>query len=69
MKWGWANSTGEDGPWNDDTVSASWLQQSLAQLSLNLQQPDADAWAQTYMYDAARRLTNITTPAGARCTV
>ncbi len=33
--------------------------------SLNIRQPDADAWAQPYAYDGAGRLTNATTPAGA----
>jgi hypothetical protein len=31
---------------------------------MSLQQPNADAWLQTYAYDPARRLTNTTTMAG-----
>ena len=52
----------EDGPWNDDTVSYSYNNRLRA--SLNIQQPDADAWSQSYAYDGASRMTNITTPAG-----
>ena len=31
---------------------------------LSLQQPSASAWTQSYGYDAARRLTGVTSPAG-----
>ncbi len=50
----------EGGLWNDDAVSYSYNNRLRA--SLNIQQPDADAWAQNYAYDGARRMTNITTP-------
>ncbi len=53
----------EGGLWNDDAVSYSY--KNRLRTSLNIRQPDADAWAQTYAYDGAGRLTNITTPAGA----
>jgi RHS repeat-associated protein len=53
----------EGGLWNDDTISYSYNNRLRA--SLNIQQPDADAWTQSYAYDPARRMTNITTPSGA----
>jgi RHS repeat-associated protein len=54
----------EDGPWDDDTVTNSYTANRLRS-GLNLAQPNATAWAQSYAYDAASRLTNITSPAGA----
>ncbi len=52
----------EGGLWNDDAVSYGY--KNRLRTSLNIRQPDADAWAQTYAYDGAGRLTSITTPAG-----
>ena len=52
----------EDGPWANDTVSYTY--NNRMRIGLSLQQPDADAWAQSYAYDGARRLTNTTAPAG-----
>ena len=52
----------EDGPWGDVTISYSY--NNRVRTNLKIQQPDADAWTQTYAYDAAVRMTNITTPAG-----
>src|SRR6266436_4177004 len=34
-------------------------------MSLSLQAPNADPWAQSYGYDAAKRLTSLSSPAGA----
>lgn len=53
----------EKGPWPDNTVSYSYA--NRLRTSLSLLAPNADAWTQTYSYDAARRLTNVTSPAGA----
>ena len=53
----------EDGPWNDDTVSYTYNNRLRSTLSLS--QPSASAWSQSYGYDAARRLTNVTSSAGA----
>jgi RHS repeat-associated protein len=52
----------EDGPWNDDTITYGYT--GRMRISLNLQEPNADAWVQTYAYDLARRLTNTTSAAG-----
>ena len=49
----------EDGPWDSDTVSYTYTTNRLRQ-GLSLLQPNATAWAQSYAYDAARRLTNVT---------
>ena len=53
----------EDGPWTSDTVSYTY--QNRLRTSLSVQAPNASAWSQTYAYDAAKRLTNVTSPAGA----
>jgi len=53
----------EDGPWADDTVSYSYTSNRLRS-GMTLLQPNATAWAQTYTYDNAARLTGITSPAG-----
>src|SRR5436305_870880 len=52
----------EDGPWENDTVSYAY--QNRLRTGLNLQAPNASDWAQTYGYDAAKRLTTLTSPAG-----
>jgi YD repeat-containing protein len=44
-------------------VSYGYAQNRLRQ-SLSLQQLNASAWAQTYAYDRANRLTNTTSPVG-----
>jgi RHS repeat-associated protein len=53
----------EDGPWADDTVNYSYTANRLRS-GLNLQQPNGSAWVLSYAYDAAKRLTNVTTAAG-----
>jgi RHS repeat-associated protein len=53
----------EDGPWANDTVSYTY--QSRLRTSLSVQAPNADAWSQSYGYDSARRLTSVSSPAGA----
>jgi RHS repeat-associated protein len=53
----------EDGPWNDDTVSYSYANRRRTGLSVLA--PNSSPWAQSYAYDAANRLTNIVSPAGA----
>jgi hypothetical protein len=52
----------EDGPWANDTVTSSY--QYGLRTSLALQQPGG-GWTSTCGYDAARRLTNVTSGAGA----
>ena len=52
----------EDGPWSNDTVSYTYTNRLRS--SLSLQHPTGSPWSQTYAYDAARRLTNITTADG-----
>jgi RHS repeat-associated protein len=52
----------EDGPWNDDVLTYGYT--GRMRTSLNLQQPNADAWTQSYAYDGARRMTNVTSAAG-----
>jgi RHS repeat-associated protein len=52
----------EDGPWPNDTVSFSYA--NRLRMGLSVQAPNAAAWAQSYGYDAARRLTSLSSPAG-----
>ena len=52
----------EDGPWDDDTVSYTYTNRLRA--SLTLQTPNGSPWAQGYSYDAARRVSSISSPAG-----
>ncbi len=54
----------EDGPWADDAVTYSHTANRLRS-ALSLSQPNGPAWSQSYAYDAANRLTNVTSPAGA----
>jgi YD repeat-containing protein len=63
-RWAYTNAllVSEDGPWANDTVSYGYNAARLRS-SLTHQQP-AGGWTQTYAYDAARRLTNVTSPAG-----
>jgi RHS repeat-associated protein len=52
----------EDGPWDSDTVSYTYsnrLRTGLALLAIS-----CSPWTQTYAYDAARRLTSLSSPAG-----
>ena len=52
----------EDGPWPDDTVSYTYANRT--RVGLRFRQPNASDWVQSYAYDAARRLTSVTSPAG-----
>jgi YD repeat-containing protein len=52
----------ETGPWASDTVAYSYVDRLRS--SLDLQQPFASAWAQSYGYDGANRLNSLTSPAG-----
>ncbi len=52
----------EDGPWPNDTVSLGYANRQRTTLSLN---SPLSTFNQTYAYDAARRLTNVTSTAGA----
>ena len=52
----------EDGPWSSDTVTNIYF--SRLRTNLSLVQP-AGAWTNGFAYDAAKRLTNVTSPAGA----
>jgi YD repeat-containing protein len=56
--------TAEDGPWDADTVSFDYGTSRLRS-RLTLLQPNATDWVQDYAYDAARRPTNVVSPAGA----
>jgi RHS repeat-associated protein len=53
----------EDGPNSSDTVSYSYNGAQLRSQMVIIQ-PVGNAWTNTYGYDAARRLTNVTSPAG-----
>ena len=53
----------EDGPWLNDTVNYSY--QNRLRTGLSVQTPNGAPWTQSYGYDPARRLTGITSPAGA----
>jgi hypothetical protein len=59
----WGALAGEDGPWADDTVSYAYTQRQRT--GLNLLQPSAADWAVSYGWDATKRLTHVTSGAGA----
>jgi RHS repeat-associated protein len=52
----------EDGPFANDTVTNTYA--NRLRVALGLQQPSG-AWTNGFMYDAASRLTNVTSQAGA----
>jgi len=52
----------EDGPWADDTVRITMS--SRLRTAMSIDQPNASAWAESYVYDGGKRLTNLTSPAG-----
>ncbi|HEX5221928.1 MAG TPA: hypothetical protein VFZ59_20365, partial [Verrucomicrobiae bacterium] len=52
----------EDGPFADDTVTNSY--NNRLRTALSLAQPTGK-WTNGFAYDAAKRLTNVTSPAGA----
>jgi YD repeat-containing protein len=55
----------EDGPWANDTVTYGYNNARLRS-SLSLQQPaTTNLWTNGFLYDAARRLSRVTSPAGA----
>lgn len=53
----------EDGPWGSDSVSYVYNNSRLRS-GLSLLQPNTSPWTQSYAYDAARRLTELTSLAG-----
>jgi YD repeat-containing protein len=53
----------ETGPWASDTVSYTYA--NRLRTSLSLQMPGSSAWTNGYAYDAAKRLTGVTSQAGA----
>ena len=52
------------GPWADDAVMYSYTANRLRS-GLSLAQASGPAWSQSYAYDAANRLSTLTSPAGA----
>jgi YD repeat-containing protein len=52
----------EDGPWADDQISFDYT--SRLRTGLNLAVPNATPWSVAYTYDGAKRLTNVSSPAG-----
>src|SRR6266576_1621481 len=51
----------EDGPWSSDTVTNSY--NNRLRTALSLAQPTG-RWTNGFGYDAAKRLTNVTSQAG-----
>ena len=51
----------EDGPWSSDTVTNSYS--NRLRTGLSLAQPTG-SWTNSFGYDAAKRLTSVTSPAG-----
>ena len=51
----------EDGPWSNDSVTNTYTYRMRTGLAL--QQP-AGVWTNGFWYDYAKRLTNVTSPAG-----
>lgn len=58
------NLLSEDGPWANDTVTYSYTPNHLLN-KVAVQQPNGSPWSQSMSYDAANRLTNIVSAAGA----
>jgi RHS repeat-associated protein len=54
----------EDGPWASDTVSNYFGAADQLQ-SISIAQPSLSAWTQSFLYDTAGRMTNVTSSAGA----
>lgn len=52
----------ETGPWANDAVNYTYS--ARLRQTLNLAQPNASPWIQSYGYDAAMRLTNVVSAAG-----
>jgi hypothetical protein len=52
----------ETGPWASDTIAYTYT--NRLRTRLDLQQPNASDWLQSYGYDMAARMTGITSPAG-----
>jgi RHS repeat-associated protein len=52
----------ESGPWASDTITYAYSDQ--LKTGLDLQQPNASDWVQTYGYDSANRLNATASPAG-----
>ena len=52
----------ESGPWASDTVTYTYYDR--LRTNMNLQQPSASAWVQSYGFDLAARMTSLTSPAG-----
>jgi RHS repeat-associated protein len=52
----------EDGPFGSDTVTYAY--NNRLRSSLSLSEPNGSPWVETYAYDAAKRLTNVTSAAG-----
>jgi len=53
----------EDGPWASDTVS-NYFGTAHQLASISIAQPSASDWVQSFGYDAAGRMTNVTSPVG-----
>ncbi|HYE30114.1 MAG TPA: hypothetical protein VEH27_01680, partial [Methylomirabilota bacterium] len=60
---GYGALASEDGPWTSDTVTFAY-NSGRVRSSAVLQQVSGVAWTNSYVYDPAMRLTNITSPAG-----
>jgi RHS repeat-associated protein len=54
---------GEDGPWSNDTITYAY-NTGRRRSSLVLALGASSAWTNSYAYDSAARLTNVTSPAG-----
>jgi RHS repeat-associated protein len=52
----------ETGPWPNDAIKYSYIDR--LRTGLDLQRPNGPDWMQIYDYDAANRMTNITSQAG-----
>jgi YD repeat-containing protein len=52
----------ETGPWASDTITYTYSDR--LRTGLELQQPNASDWIQSYGYDSANRLQTLTSPAG-----
>ncbi len=52
----------ESGPWAGDTVAYAYT--NRLRTKLDLQQPNADDWVESYAYDTANRMKSVTSPAG-----
>lgn len=54
----------ENGPWTNDTLTYGWHATAPGLLTGMTLEPSSGTWGQSFVYDASRRIEQITSPAG-----